>query len=390
MNNKFYSYGKQTIEDDDIDAVVEVLKSDWLTQGPAVERFETDLRNKFDAKYAVAVSNGTAGLHLIGLALGWKRDDIVITTPITFVASANCILYCDATPDFVDIDPSAYTMDVNKLEEKIINYNKIGKKVKAVVAVDYAGLPCNWKKLRELGDNYNFQLVNDNCHALGAEINDDMGYASKYAEAVNMSFHPVKHITTGEGGAILTNSEQINENVKMLRSHGITKDKKYLLNDEGPWYYEMLKLGYNYRITDIQCALGSSQLKKLDYFIKRRNEIASYYNEEFKNDERFIVPNFSGDAKHAFHLYPLQIRFDKLKIGKKQLFEKMKEKNIALQVHYIPVHLQPYYIDNFGFKINDYPIAEKFYTNEVSIPIYPLLENDDLDYIVKNLKELAF
>lgn len=386
---KFYSYGKQTIQQDDIDAVTEVLKGDWLTQGPYVKQFEDDLAEKFGAKYVSAVANGTAGLHLIGLALGWGKDDIVITSPITFLASANCILYAGATPDFVDIDSSSYTIDTKKLEEKIISYRKKNKNVSAVVAVDYAGLPCDWKKLRELADKYSFQLINDNCHALGAELGNDPAYACKYADVVNMSFHPVKHITSGEGGAVLTKDNQIDEQIKILRTHGMTKDENYLSKNDGLWYYEMHSLGFNYRITDIQSALGSSQLKKLDQFVERRNEIAAYYDEAFKSDDRFLIPHVAKNIKHAYHLYPLQIKFDELKISKKDFFEKMREQNIGLQVHYIPVHTQPYYKNNFGFKDGDFPIAEEFYKNEVSIPIYPLLENEDLDYIVKTIKELA-
>lgn len=387
--NKYFSYGKQTIEQDDIDVVIEVLKGEWLTQGPYIDKFENDLSRKFKAKYVSAVSNGTAGLHLIGLALGWKKNDIVITTPITFVASANCILYAGATPDFVDIDNKSYTIDVKKLEEKILYYKNQNKNVKAVVAVDYAGLPCDWKKLRELADKFNFQLVNDNCHALGAEIDGDTGYASKYADVVNMSFHPVKHITTGEGGAILTNNAAVDEKVKILRTHGITKNDKYLTKTDGPWYYEMHELGFNYRITDFQAALGSSQLKKLDNFIRRRNEIADFYNQTFSNEDSFIIPHVPEYIKHAYHLYPLQIKFDELSITKKLLFEKMKAHNIALQVHYIPVHLQPYYKDNFGFQEGDFPFSEQFYKDEISIPVYPLLENEDLKYIVNTIKNIV-
>jgi len=398
---KTYSYGKQTIEQDDIDAVVEVLKGDWLTQGPYVKKFEDDLSQKFNAKYVSAVSNGTAGLHLIALALGWGKDDIILTTPITFLASANCILYVGATPDFVDINPITYTIDTNKLEEKILVYKAKGQNIKAVVAVDFAGHPCDWKKLRQLADKYNFQLVNDNCHALGAEIDGNIGYASKYADVVNMSFHPVKHITTGEGGAVLTNNFELDSKVKILRTHGMVKEnfpnESRIPNTQHPtpktqppmWYYEMQELGYNYRITDFQCALGSSQLKKLDRFINRRNEIAEYYNKQFSNDERFILPYVQENAKHAYHLYPLQIKFENLQITKTEFFEKMKQHNIGLQVHYIPVHTQPYYKNNFGLNDGDFPIAEEFYNNEVSIPIYPLLEEDDLIYIVNMIKKIA-
>src|ERR1035438_8388813 len=305
--NKFYSYGKQTIEQDDIDAVVEVLQGDWLTQGPFVKKFEDDLAAKFGAEYVTAVANGTAGLHLIGLALGWQKGDIVLTTPITFLASANCILYCGATPDFVDIDPVTYTIDVNKLEQKLKDYKAIGKKVKAVVAVDYAGHPCDWGRLKRLSEEFKFQLVNDNCHAIGAEINGNITYAVKNADLVNMSFHPVKHITTGEGGAVLTNNAELNEKIKILRTHGMTKNEKYLEKNDGPWYYEMHNLGFNYRITDFQCALGISQLKKLDFFVTKRNEIADFYNQQFSDDTRFITPIVRRNLKHAYHLYPLQI-----------------------------------------------------------------------------------
>jgi len=386
---KIYSYGKQTIDQDDIDSVVKVLKSDWLTQGPKILEFENALSKKFKAKYVSAVSNGTAGLHLIGMALGWRKDDIVITTPITFLASANCILYNNATPDFVDIDPVYYTIDVNKLEEKIKKYLVKGKKIKAVVAVDFAGQPCDWKALRMLADKYDFQLVNDNCHALGAEIDGDPGYAVKYADAVNLSFHPVKHITTGEGGAVLTNDKGLDEKIKILRTHGMTKDEKFLEKNEGPWYYEMHQLGYNYRITDFQCALGISQLNKLNEFVTKRRKIASNYDLALGNDERFIVPITKISVKHSYHLYPLQINFNKIRIDKKDLFEQLRKKNILLQVHYIPIHLQPYYKNNFGFMEEDFPVAEKFYKREVSIPIYPKLKRDDVDYIVKSIKHLA-
>lgn len=386
---KTFAYGKQTIEEDDIQAVVNVLKGDWLTQGPFVKEFEEALGEKFNAKYVSAVANGTAGLHLIALALGWKQGDIVLTTPITFLASANCILYANATPDFVDIDSKTYTIDVEKLEEKIKAYIKRGKNIKAVVAVDFAGQPCNWEKLRELAVNYNFQLVNDNCHALGAEYYGDKRYAVKYADIVNMSFHPVKHITTGEGGAILTNDSLLDKKIKILRTHGITKDKELLTKSDGPWYYEMQHLGFNYRITDFQCALGISQLKKLDRFVSRRIEIAKYYDEAFKNDDRFIIPAVNGNVKHSYHLYPLQIKFENIAISKKTLFQIIIKNNIDLQVHYIPVHLQPYYKENYGFEIGDFPLAEKFYEREISIPIYPTLNHEDLDYISNTIKGLV-
>ena len=384
---KTYSYGKQTINDGDIQSVVEVLKSDWLTQGPVIPRFEQALNKKFGGKYSSAVANGTAGLHLIAMALGWKKDDIIITSPITFLASANCAIYTGATPDFVDINESTYTIDPNELEWKLKQYSIRNKKVKAVVAVDFAGHPCDWDALKSLQNKYDFQLVNDYCHAPGAEYKNDMQYSTKFADAVNMSFHPVKHITTGEGGAVLSNDESLDYKIKTLRSHGITKDESILEKNDGPWYYEMHEVGFNYRITDFQCALGISQLNKLDRFIERRREIAKYYNDYFGKDDRFIIPNVSEDYIHAYHLYPLQIKFDALNISKKKFFAKMKEKNILLQVHYVPVHLQPFYKNNFGFKPGDFPIAEIFYERELSIPMYPTLTNDDLGYITQSIIE---
>jgi UDP-4-amino-4,6-dideoxy-N-acetyl-beta-L-altrosamine transaminase len=384
---KVYGYGKQTIEDDDIKAVVETLKSDWLTQGPTILNFENALCEKFGGKFTSAVSNGTAGLHLIALGLGWKKDDIIITSPITFLASANCAVYVGAKPDFVDIENSTFTIDTNKLESKLKNYLSQNIKVKAVVAVDYAGHPCDWAALKSLQNKYSFQLVNDFCHAIGAEYKKDFRYAVKYADAVNLSFHPVKNITTGEGGAVITNNEELDRRIKKLRTHGITKDESSLEKNDGPWYYEMHEPGFNYRITDFQCALGISQLKKLDSFVARRRLIADYYNTILGKDTRFIIPSISKDANHAYHLYPLRIDFEKLGISKRDYFARMEAKGIRCQVHYVPIHLQPFYRKNYKFKAGDFPVAEKFYEQEISIPMYPSLEENDLKYITTSIIE---
>ena len=379
------SYGKQSIDQSDIDAVVEVLKGDWLTQGPAIETFENDLNKYFGSRHACAVTNGTAALHLSGLALGWQPGDVIITTPITFLATANCIVYAGATPDFSDIDPVSYTISPNQVEEKIKSYHSKGKKVKAVIGVDYAGNPCDWKALREIADKYDLQLVNDNCHALGASYFGDKQYAAKYADVVTQSYHPVKHITTGEGGSVITNDPEINERVRQLRTHGITKEQNQLEKNDGPWCYEMHEPGFNYRITDFQCALGSSQLKKLGQFVQKRREIAKKYNKSFSNGDKLIIPETHSSIEHAYHLYPLQIDFKKLSLTKAQFFKKMKEVDIKLQVHYIPVHFQPFYQKNYGFNTGDFPVSESFYKNEISLPIYPDLSLDDVDLIVKNI-----
>jgi UDP-4-amino-4,6-dideoxy-N-acetyl-beta-L-altrosamine transaminase len=379
------SYGKQSIDQDDIDSVVKVLKEDWLTQGPGVKTFEDDLENYFGANYTCAVANGTAALHLTGIGLGWQPGDIVITSPITFLATANSIIYSGATPDFVDIDPVTYTIDPIKVEEKIKASLLNRKKIKAIIGVDYAGHPCNWKALREIADKYDLQLVNDNCHAMGATYLNNKKYAVKYADVVTQSYHPVKHITTGEGGAVLTNNSGVDEKVRSLRTHGMTKAKDQLENNEGPWYYEMNELGYNYRITDFQCALGSSQLKKLDQFVHKRHQIAKKYDDSFSKNDMLKTTETNSSVEHANHLYPLQINFEKLQLSKSLFFDKMKQMGINLQVHYIPVPLQPFYQKNYGFKPGDYPVAEDFYAREVSLPIYPDLSNDDQEKVIKNL-----
>jgi len=381
------SYGKQSIDKSDIDAVIDILNSDWMTQGPAVETFENDLNHYFGSKYCCAVSNGTAALHLTGLALEWGPSDVIITSPITFLATANSIVYSGALPDFADIDPHTYTIDPNQVEEKVKFYLSKGKKVKAVIGVDFAGHPCDWEALRQIADRYELQLVNDNCHALGSAYLDDKQYAVEYADVVTQSYHPVKHITTGEGGAILTNSLEIDEKVRCLRTHGMTKDQSQLEKNEGPWYYEMHEIGYNYRITDFQCALGSSQLKKLNLFVEKRRDIAKRYDKAFENNQLLTTPSKSDNANCSYHLYPLQIDFEKLGFGKTDLFNKMKEFGIILQVHYIPVHLQPFYKEKYGFKNGDFPLSEKFYNQEISLPIYPGLKEDDVKNVIKALLE---
>jgi len=387
MKKNIIPYGNHFISQTDIEAVIKVLKSDRLTTGPFVEQFEKTLQEKFGAKYVSVVSSGTAALHLAALALDWQKGDIVLTSPITFLATANCIIYTDSTPDFVDINLENYTIDLNKLEEKIKVYKNKGQKIKAVIAVDYAGHPCDWEGIRYLADTYEFQLINDNCHALGSQYNNDPKYAIKYADIVVQSFHPVKHITTGEGGAVITNNIKYDTKVRQLRTHGISYDIKRNGEYVGLWYREMVDLGYNYRLTDIQSALGISQLKKLDNRIIKRQELALQYDKELGQIDRFITPSVSNNIKHSYHLYALQIKFDELKLDKKEFFESVLAKGIQLQVHYVPIHYNLYYQKKYGCKLGDYPNSEKFYNCQISLPIYPELTDKELDYVIKCLIE---
>jgi perosamine synthetase len=389
MPDNVYSYGHQHIEEDDIQAVVDALRSDRITQGPRIQEFEQRLSETFGAPSCSALSSGTAALHLIALGLGWKPGDVVITSPMTFLATANCILYAGATPDFADIDQVHYTLDPAKVEERIALHHSKGRKVKAIIGVDYAGHPCDWDGLAKLAKRYDLQLVNDHCHAISSEYNGDERFAAKYADAVSLSFHPVKHITTGEGGAVLTRHQWLDEKIKGLRRHGVTKDPQLLSKRDGPWFHEMTQLGFNYRITDIQCALGISQLAKLERFVRERRAIAASYDEAFADDERFVIPAMRPGTLHAYHLYPLQINFSGLKVSKVEIYEQLRSKGINCQVHYIPVHLQPYYMSRYGFKAGDYPIAERFYERELSIPMYPGLGQDDVEYISSTIKSVS-
>ena len=379
------SYGRQKIDKSDIELVKKVLESDWLTQGPYLEKFEEALCKKFGSSFCSAVNNGTAALHLAGKALDWKKGDVIITTPLTFVSTANSIIFCGATPDFVDIDPTFYTLDVEKLELKLKDYSNKGIKVKGVIAVDYSGQPCDWKALKLLSKKYKFKLINDNCHGLGTEFRGSSKYAVKYADIVTQSYHPVKHITTGEGGSVLTNSAKLDKTVKMFRSHGIDSQSLKKKETKGSWYYQMKELGFNYRLTDFQAALGISQLKKLDNFVASRRGQASIYDKHLSKHEYLTIPQARKDSLHSYHLYPLKINFKKLKVNKVNFFRKMRAKNINLQVHYIPVHLQPYYQKNYGFFEGQFPISEEFYSEQVSIPIYPSLKKSEIKYVIDSL-----
>jgi len=370
------SYGRQYISNEDIQSVKKSLNSDMITQGAYVDLFENKLRNYFKSKYSLVVSNGTAALHLAMLSLNLSSKDTVVTSPLSFLASANCVEYVGAKVDFCDIEKTSYTLDPNKLEDKLKKKN-----IKAVIVVDYAGHPADWESFYFLKKKYKFVLVNDNCHALGSKLNNDKAYSSKFADIVTQSFHPVKQITTGEGGAIITNNKKIYSKCLLLRNHGIKRNK------EKWWSYSMSELGFNYRISDINCALGSSQISRLSKIIKRKREIAQLYNKKIKND--FLqLPVEKQNVHHSYHLYPLLIDFKKLKINKDSFIQEMSKKDINLQVHYKPIHLQNYYKNKYGFKKNDFKIAENFYSKEVSLPIYYDLKTKDQIKVIKTLNSI--
>jgi UDP-4-amino-4,6-dideoxy-L-N-acetyl-beta-L-altrosamine transaminase len=375
-------YGSHTINKQDIKSIERVLRKNFLTQGPQVKKFENKLIEKFGAKYCSVVSSGTAALHLAVMSLSLPEKSKIITTPLTFVATSNSIIMNGHKPELVDIDSSSYTIDLNKLEYKL----KKDKKIKAIIAVDYAGNICDWESLNFLKKKYNIKLLNDNCHAIGTKYKGSTKYACKFADIVTQSYHPVKAITTAEGGSILTNNKEIFEKVNLLKNHGINRDKN-LTNKNGVWFYEIKNLGYNYRLSDIQCALGVSQLKNLNNFILSRRKIAKIYDKEFSNINKLKIPVARKNCYHSYHLYPLLINFNKTKINKKNFFLKMQSKGIYMQVHYLPIHYHEFYKKKFKFKKGDFPVAEDFYEKEVSIPIYPSLKKNEAYKVISNIIE---
>lgn len=375
-------YGKQHITKEDIEAVTAVLKSDFLTQGPNIKTFEEKFAAYIGAKYAVAVANGTAALHLCAIALGVNENSKVITTPITFAASANCIKYCGGDVTFADINAATALIDLDKVEE-LLQQSPKGTYA-GIIPVDFAGLPVNLERLKKIADAYNLWIIEDACHAPGGYFTDSKGVKQNcgngaYADLAIFSFHPVKHIACGEGGMITTNNKTLYEELLMLRTHGITKDANLLYKNDGGWYYEMQELGYNYRLTDFQAALGVSQLKRADEGLQRRKEIAKRYDDAFNNTSvNNTIARFKDE--HAYHLYIIKVE------NRKALYDYLRTKNIFCQVHYIPVHLQPYY-QQLGFKKGDYPEAETYYNSCLSLPMFPALLNEEQDYVIKNILE---
>lgn len=366
----YIPYGRQSIDEKDIQAVVDVLKSDYLTAGLKLPEFEKKVAGYVGAKYAVAVSNGTAALHAACFAAGINKGDEVITTPFTFAASANCILYCGAKAVFADIDNKTYNISPEEIAKKITPHTK------AVIPVHYAGQPCDMDAVYDIANKYNLIVIQDAAHALGADYKGKK--IGSLPDMTIFSFHPVKHITTGEGGMILTNNEDFYKRLILFRSHGITRDK-YLLNNSGEdWYYEQQILGYNYRITDIQCALGISQMDKLDKFITKRRFLVERYNNAFKNIKGILVPFIMNGCNSSWHLYVIQVE------NRKLVFDNLRKANIGVNVHYIPVYKHPFYQEN-GYRNIICENTEKIYKHIISLPLYPGLTTEQQDYVIEKV-----
>lgn len=379
--DKIIPYGRQSITDEDIDAVVSTLKSDYLTQGPAIAEFEKNFADYVGAKYAVAVSNATAGLHLSVMALNLKKGDRIITTPITFAATANCARYVGAEVWLADIDPDTYLLDLDKTRELLEQHPK--GFFKGIIPVDFAGLPVNLEAFRKLADEYGLWIIEDACHAPGGYFKDSHGQkvmcgSGIYADLSVFSFHPVKHIACGEGGMITTNNQKLFEKLKMLRTHGITKEN--MSQNDGGWYYEMQTLGYNYRMTDIQAALGIQQLKKNPAGLDRRNELADRYKKAFS--EKIKYQNLPSGCYNAHHLFVIEVE------DRKGLYGHLREHNIFAQIHYIPVHKLPYY-QKIGYGDAELGNAEIYYQHCISLPMFPSLTNEEQDYVIQKVLEFV-
>jgi UDP-4-amino-4,6-dideoxy-N-acetyl-beta-L-altrosamine transaminase len=377
-------YGRQDISQADIDAVTSVLRSDFLTQGPQVPRFEDAVANHVGAKHAVGVNSATSALHVACLALGLGPGDWLWTTPITFVASANCGLYCGAQVDFVDIDPDTYNLCAKALEDKLITASKKGKQPKVVVVVHLCGQPCDMAAIHALGQKYNFKIIEDASHSIGGKYKSDFIGNGRYSDITVFSFHPVKIITTAEGGMAVTNSEELAYKMALLRSHGITRDAANMTHEpDGPWYYQQVELGYNYRMTEIQAALGISQMQRLDTYVAHRHELAARYD-ALLLDLPLTLQRHPPDSHSGLHLYVIRLQLNKIRNSHRQVFESLRHQEIGVNLHYIPVHTQPYY-QRMGFKTGDFPEAERYYGEAISIPMHHNLDNAQQDRVVAAL-----
>ena len=383
----YIPYGKQDITQQDIDTVIEVLRSDWITQGPAIKRFEQTVADYCGVKYAVAVSSATAALHIACLSVGLTKGEILWTSPITFVASANCGLYCGGKVDFVDINPHTYNLSVEELERKLELASKQGYLPKVVIPVHLAGQSCEMERIHALSQKYGFRTIEDASHAIGATYQGKPVGCCEYSDMVVFSFHPVKIITTGEGGMVLTNQDDLYEKLIRLRTHGITRNPNLMQEEShGLWYYQQLELGYNYRITDIQAALGYSQMQRLEEFVSRRRLLAQRYN-NLLSDLPLTLPWQHPDTNSSWHLYIIRLQLDKINKTHGQVFEEFRQAGIGVNLHYIPVHTQPYY-QKLGFQYGDFPQAKNYYQEAISIPLYYGLTEKNQDYIIKILNKV--
>ena len=380
-------YGRQSLDQADIDAVVAVLHSDWLTQGPALERFEQAMALRCQADHAVAVCNATAALHIACVAAGLGPGDRLWTTPNTFLASANCGRYCGAQVDFVDIDPLTWNLDAAALATKLEEAERDGRLPKVLVAVAFSGQSCDMRRIGQLSERYGFTVIEDASHAVGASYAGRPVGCGEFADMTVFSFHPVKIITSAEGGMVLTNRPELAQRLQRLRSHGMTREAGQMTEpSHGPWYYQQVELGFNYRMTDLQAALGLSQLNKLDGFIARRRELAARYH-RLLGGLPLTLPGLQPDAESAWHLYVVRLQLDGITLSHLQVFEGLRAAGIGVNLHYIPVHLQPYYRD-LGFATGDFPQAERYYSEAISLPMFPSLSDEQQDYVVEQLRRL--
>lgn len=396
---KLIPYGRQSINRGDIRAVVEVLRSERLTQGPKVEEFEERLAEYCGVRYAVAVSNGTAALHLACMASGVGAGDEVVTTPMSFIATANAVLYCRAKPVFADIEEDSLNIDPLQIRKKI------NRRTRAILPTHFAGVPCDLDRILKAARKNRLKVIEDGCHALGAKYRIGSKWfrvgGCSHSDACAFSFHPVKSITMGEGGAVTTNQKGIYEKLLSLRTHGIVRQADHFRNKDlafwrkngktltAPWYYEMHSLGFNYRITDIQCAMGIRQLARINDFIERRRQIAKTYRKAFEKLEALILPREKEGLRPAYHLFPLQFDLSKIRKSRAEIFDALKEKGLGVQVHYVPIHLQPYY-RQFGYKNGDFPKAEAYYERALSLPLYPAMNSRQIQKVIKTVEDVLF
>ena len=380
-------YGKQQITTEDIRSVIDVLQSDFITQGPKVPIFEKSIKDLVGAEYAVALNSATSALHVACMALGLTKGDILWTTPVSFVASANCGLYCGASVDFVDIDPITYNISVEALEEKLFISEIEGKLPKIIVVVHLCGLPCDMKELADLSKRYGFKIIEDASHAIGAKYKNEFVGNCRYSDITVFSFHPVKIITTAEGGMAVTNNQKLADKMELYRNHGITRNSDMMTHEpDGQWYYQQIALGYNYRMTDLQAALGISQLNRLHEFIEKRHLLFVNYAEQLTGLP-IVTPQQISDRNSSLHLYVIRLQESQIGISRREVFDELRKNGVGVNIHYIPIHLQPYF-KNMGFKSGDFPEAERYYSEAISIPLHHGMTSNDQEKIINCIKKI--